>query len=144
MTPWTVALQASLSTEFSRKEYWSGLPFPSPGILYVNSFNFIQLTFFIYNTVCSIQLYLYIFCLFIYCMMFIYSHMPLDYNLPGYRNFVGLEHYHLHLQCPAHDRWSAPICVMNVCPPHTSTHAYTPQERSREVERRGPSICFPW
>ena len=32
-TPWTVAYQASPSTEFSRKEYWSGLPFPSPGDL---------------------------------------------------------------------------------------------------------------
>ena len=32
-TPWTVALQASLSMEFSRKEYWNGLPFPSPGNL---------------------------------------------------------------------------------------------------------------
>ena len=30
-TPWTVAYQASLSMEFSRQEYWSGLPFPSPG-----------------------------------------------------------------------------------------------------------------
>ena len=29
-TPWTVACQASLSMEFSRQEYWSGLPFPSP------------------------------------------------------------------------------------------------------------------
>ena len=29
-TPWTVARQAPLSMEFSRKEYWSGLPFPSP------------------------------------------------------------------------------------------------------------------
>ena len=29
-TPWTVAIQASLSMEFSRQEYWSGLPFPSP------------------------------------------------------------------------------------------------------------------
>ena len=29
-TPQTVALQASLSAEFSRQEYWSGLPFPSP------------------------------------------------------------------------------------------------------------------
>ena len=29
-TPWTVALQASLSMEFSRQEYWSGWPFPSP------------------------------------------------------------------------------------------------------------------
>ena len=29
-TPWTVAIQAPLSTAFSRQEYWSGLPFPSP------------------------------------------------------------------------------------------------------------------
>ena len=28
-TPKTVARQASLSMEFSRQEYWSGLPFPS-------------------------------------------------------------------------------------------------------------------
>ena len=33
VTPWTVAYQAPQSTEFSRKEYWSGLPFPSPGDL---------------------------------------------------------------------------------------------------------------
>jgi len=32
-TPWTVALQAPLSMEFSRQEYWSGLPFPPPGDL---------------------------------------------------------------------------------------------------------------
>ena len=32
-TPWTVALQAPLSMGFSRQEYWSGLPFPSPGDL---------------------------------------------------------------------------------------------------------------
>ena len=30
-TPWTVAYQAPLSMGFSRQEYWSGLPFPSPG-----------------------------------------------------------------------------------------------------------------
>ena len=29
-TLWTTAHQASLSTGFSRQEYWSGLPFPSP------------------------------------------------------------------------------------------------------------------
>ena len=29
-TPWTVAHQAPLSMGFSRQEYWSGLPFPSP------------------------------------------------------------------------------------------------------------------
>ena len=27
-TPWTVALQAPLSMEFFRQEYWSGVPFP--------------------------------------------------------------------------------------------------------------------
>ena len=32
-TQWTVAYQASPSMGFSRKEYWSGLPFPSPGDL---------------------------------------------------------------------------------------------------------------
>ena len=32
-TPWTVAYQAHLSIGFSRQEYWSGLPFPSPGDL---------------------------------------------------------------------------------------------------------------
>ena len=31
--PWTVVYQASLSMGFSRQEYWSGLPFPSPGDL---------------------------------------------------------------------------------------------------------------
>ena len=29
-TPWTVAYQVPLSMGFSRQEYWSGLPFPSP------------------------------------------------------------------------------------------------------------------
>ena len=33
VTPWTVAYEAPLSMEFSRQEYWSGLPYPSPGDL---------------------------------------------------------------------------------------------------------------
>ena len=33
MTLWAVALQTPLSVEFSRQEYWSGLPFSSPGDL---------------------------------------------------------------------------------------------------------------
>ena len=32
-TPWTIAHEAPPSMEFSRQEYWSGLPFPSPGDL---------------------------------------------------------------------------------------------------------------
>ena len=30
-TPWTLAYQAPPSIGFSRQEYWSGLPFPTPG-----------------------------------------------------------------------------------------------------------------
>ena len=30
VTPWTVAYHAPLSMGFSRQEYWSGVPFPSP------------------------------------------------------------------------------------------------------------------
>ena len=33
VTSWTVPLQASLSMGFSRQEYWSRLPFPTPGDL---------------------------------------------------------------------------------------------------------------
>ena len=33
VTPWTVAHQAPPSMGFSRQEYWSGFPFPSPGDL---------------------------------------------------------------------------------------------------------------
>ena len=33
VTPWTVACQTPLSILYSRQEYWSGLPFPSPGDL---------------------------------------------------------------------------------------------------------------
>ena len=33
VTPWTVACQAPVPIEFSRPEYWSGWPFPSPGYL---------------------------------------------------------------------------------------------------------------
>ena len=29
-TPWTIAYQAPLSMGFSRQEYWSGVPLPSP------------------------------------------------------------------------------------------------------------------
>ena len=31
--PWTISCQAPLPMRFSRQEYWSGLPFPSPGDL---------------------------------------------------------------------------------------------------------------
>ena len=33
VTPWTVVHQVPLSMEFSRQEYWSGMPFPSSGKL---------------------------------------------------------------------------------------------------------------
>ena len=33
VTPWTITHKAPLSMEFSMQQYWSGLPFPSPGNL---------------------------------------------------------------------------------------------------------------
>jgi len=33
VTAWTIACQAPLLMGFSRQEFWSGLPFPSPGAL---------------------------------------------------------------------------------------------------------------
>ena len=47
---WTIALQAPLSMEFSRQEYWSGLPFPSPHISkhihkYTDTHTYVCLTF---------------------------------------------------------------------------------------------------
>ena len=33
MSPWTIAHQAPLPMEFSRQEYWSGMPFLTPGDL---------------------------------------------------------------------------------------------------------------
>ena len=37
--PWTVAHEATLFIEFSRQEYWSGLPFPSLGIFWTQWLN---------------------------------------------------------------------------------------------------------
>ena len=44
-TPWTVARQAPLSMEFSWQEYWSGLPFSSPGDLLDPEIEPVSLTF---------------------------------------------------------------------------------------------------
>ena len=35
--PWTITHQAPLSTGFSRQQYWSGFPFPPPGIKFTSS-----------------------------------------------------------------------------------------------------------
>ena len=35
-TPWTAAYQAPPSMGFSRQEYWSGVPLPSPNIRHIN------------------------------------------------------------------------------------------------------------
>ena len=37
--PWTITCQSPLSMGFSRQEYWSGLPFPSPGIFPIQGLN---------------------------------------------------------------------------------------------------------
>ena len=40
-TPWTAAHQAPLSMEFSRQEYWSGVPLPSPIYAKLTEFNYL-------------------------------------------------------------------------------------------------------
>ena len=44
-TPWTVAHQAPPSMGFSRQEYWSGLPFPSPNHLQEKQQKMVELEF---------------------------------------------------------------------------------------------------
>ena len=58
--PWTVAYQASPSMGFSRQEYWSGLPFPSPGDLpdpgiELGSLAFQVIIIFITSTIVGLQ-----------------------------------------------------------------------------------------
>ena len=59
-TPWTAAHQALLSTGFSRQEYWSGLPFPSP-YQGLQSINFIKYILF-KSTYKVLQLHIEIWC----------------------------------------------------------------------------------
>ena len=60
VTPWTLACQALLSLEFSRQEYWSGLPFLSPDGAWFSLIagRFFFLFFLLYNIV-LILLYIY-------------------------------------------------------------------------------------
>ena len=46
VTPWILGLQAPLSMGFPRQEYWSGLPFPSPGDLLNPGIELVSLTSF--------------------------------------------------------------------------------------------------
>jgi len=81
-TLWTVAHQASLSMGFSRQEYWSGLPFPSPGdlpdpgikpafpALQVDSLPLVKNGYFILKLMCNIATSP--------------SHFPLNTNLENF------------------------------------------------------------
>ena len=40
-TPWTAVYQASLSMGFSRQEYWSGVPLPTPNMVYTHYYWFL-------------------------------------------------------------------------------------------------------
>ena len=48
-TSWTVAHQAPLPVGFPRQEYWSGLPFPSPGLELVPLLNSAQVVYLFIN-----------------------------------------------------------------------------------------------
>ena len=57
VTPWTAAYQASLSMGFSRQEYWSGLPLPSPYIYIIEYIYILFFTLFHYAAAKSLQSY---------------------------------------------------------------------------------------
>ena len=65
MTQWTVARQAPLSVGFSRQEYWSGLPCPSPGDL---TSCFIQVFFLPVGVMFEDKLYLLLVVQFLACV----------------------------------------------------------------------------
>ena len=44
-TKWTIACQAPLSMGFCRQEYWSGLPFPFPGIFQTQGLKHVSYVF---------------------------------------------------------------------------------------------------
>ena len=70
LTPWTVDYQAPPSVGFSRREYWSGLPFPSPhGYVYYNIWNspiykdftvFKDFTWFLGKIICNMKFWAFI------------------------------------------------------------------------------------
>ena len=68
-TPWAVARQAPLSMGFSRQEYWSGLPFPSPIYIYIGA----QRGFYIYLSI-YLSIYIYIFCIYMGTEGVLYPH----------------------------------------------------------------------
>ena len=55
--PWTAAYQASLSMEFSRQEYWSGLPLPSLFILAILIQTLIMFSYFYHHNIFLIALW---------------------------------------------------------------------------------------
>ena len=70
-TPWTAAYQAPPSMGFSRQEYWSGVPLPSPSVFYTLLYYyfspFIFLRFFFIGTILKSVLSLLQYC---FCFMF--------------------------------------------------------------------------
>ena len=62
-TPWTAAYQAPPSMEFSRQEYWSGLPLPSPTTLFTrpNCWTALVLIYFfvLLNSTCLFNFHFY-------------------------------------------------------------------------------------
>ena len=49
-TPWSAAYQAPPSMGFSRQEYWSGVPLPSPSFIWTPSLFFTFITFWLVAT----------------------------------------------------------------------------------------------
>jgi len=66
-TPWTAAYQAPPSMGFSRQEYWSGVPLPSPAFHWTEVFNYDVIKVIIIFVLCCVLVKFYLQCLFLPC-----------------------------------------------------------------------------
>ena len=76
VTPWTIDHQAHLSMELSKQEYWTGLPFPTPGDLPNSGISNPQLLCLLHwqmdlLPLCHLSyVYMYIMCIYVYTYIY--------------------------------------------------------------------------
>ena len=89
-TPWTIARQAPLFMRFPRQEYWSGLPFRSPGDLPNPGIEPVSPALLVDSLPLSLQgspdMYV---CMYVCTYIHIYTH-TIEYSLPLKKNEILL------------------------------------------------------
>ena len=88
VTPWTAAYQAPLSMGFSRQEYWSGVPLPSPWVYATQAISFLAFKWIL------LKLWTSAFALFKRKKRITIAGTPVSSNLPFASDFVYLQAYY--------------------------------------------------